>query len=102
MARAKKSSKLELQEYASLWLHHTGMNDAEISDKLGIDIDTIAAWTKSKQKTKQRLTINETAGKKNKSVSIMTMAASQASDELRKAQGQTSTRNNNCIFRPND
>lgn len=95
----KKITKLQLQEYSALWLHHTGMNDAEISDTISVDIDTIASWTKSKKTNKASLFINKTLGKKNQSVSIMTKEASEQSDQSSK---NTTGRNmNQNIFRPN-
>lgn len=97
----KKITKLQLQQYASLWLNHTGLNSVDISDTLGIDIDLVESWTKAKTKNKKSsLFINETFGKKNKTVSIMTKEASQQSDENRNNVSISRDMNKN-IFRPN-
>lgn len=95
----KKITKTDLQKYASLWLQHTGLNDAEISDTLNVDIDTIASWTKVQTK-KSSAFINETFGKKSKTVSIMTKEASQQSDQNRE-KVKTNRDMNKNIFRPN-
>lgn len=95
----KKLTKLQLQQYAGLWLSHTGLNDTEISDTLGVDIDTVASWTKP-QKKKTSLLINETFGKKSKTVSIMTKEASQQSDQIKNSVSTSRDMNKN-IFRPN-
>ena len=95
----KKITKLQLQEYAALWLKHTGLNDTDISDTLSVDIDTVASWTKNKKTNKTSLFINKTMGKKNQSVSIMTKEASEQSDKSSKnIPGRNMNKN---IFRPN-
>lgn len=95
----KKITKSQLQQYAGLWLNHTGLNDTEISDTLGVDIDTVSSWTKQKNK-KSSLLINETFGKKTKNVSIMTKEASQQSDQNRNSVPVSRDMSKN-IFRPN-
>lgn len=104
-----KITKTELQKNACFWMKHTGLNETEISDKLGVDIDTIILWTReynqknntNNSKKKSSLFINETAGKKNKMVSIMTKEASERSDDNRKSL-PSNQRSQNHIFRPND
>lgn len=102
-------------QYAIKWLSHTGMSPSEISKELKISEEKImqslekgqpvnedkipSGSEKAKQKSKSLL-INQTAVKKTNSVSIMTEAASQKSDEARR---NAKVRNNNKnIYRPNN
>lgn len=100
MSKAKITKK-ELQKYASLWLKQTGFNETEIADKIGADIDDVLAWMRENQqkKSKSSLFINETFGKKNKNVSIMTKEASEQSDKHNKTL--PTNRFDKNIFRPN-
>jgi orotate phosphoribosyltransferase-like protein len=104
MASKNKINKTDLQKYASLWLKQSGLNETEISDRLGVDIDTIMLWMRennlANKKPKKSLFINETVGKKNKTVSIMTKEASEKGDE-QKRYNQTPRNMDKNIFRPN-
>jgi transcriptional regulator len=97
-----KATKIELQKYASLWLKHTGLNETEIADKLGTDIDNVLLWIREDnlKTSKKSPFINETFGKKTKNVSIMTKEASQQSDANRSSVKQENRFDKN-IFRPN-
>lgn len=103
--------------YAIKWLSYTGLNSSEISKELKISEEQIMkilekespAHNDDKVKTgsgpvkqpKKNLMINQTAGKKAKTVSIMTEAASQNNDqELQKSP--TNKRYNKDIFRPHN
>jgi hypothetical protein len=106
-------SKTEI--YAIKWLASEGEDAGSISKQLKIPEDKIISVleknqpmnkekirsgsepSKNKQKT---LMINETAVKKNKSVSIMTEGASQRNDEVIK--NMVSKKEHTAIFRPNN
>lgn len=108
-----KLSKIET--YAILWLSNTGLDSAAISKELKLPEDKIIKVLEKNQprdnenKVKtgsepvkgKSLMINETAGKRNKSVSIMTGAASSVIDEVYKNM-PSSNKHNGAIFRPNN
>jgi len=103
------------QSYAIKWLSHSGLDTSTISKELKIAEETVTEVLEKGQpvnenkvpngseptkKKSKNLLINETAVKKSKSVSIMTEAASQRSDEARRvAKNRSSDKN---IFRPNN
>lgn len=111
MTRLSKTDK-----YAILWLSHTGLHSAEISQELKISEENITKVlekatpmsndnkisTGSEPVKSNNLMINETAGKKTKSVSIMTGAASQENDRILKEMKPSSSRHTGAIFRPNN
>lgn len=108
-----KLSKTET--YAILWLSHTGLDAAAISKELKLPEEKIIKVLEKKQpmsndeKIKtgsepvqgKNLMINETAGKKTKSVSIMTGAASQAIEQVYK-DAPASNKHSGAIFKPNN
>jgi len=107
----------KIETYAILWLNNQGLDIAEISKELKIaeksvistleknnntNIDKIKTGSRPSKKNddKKSLMINETSIKKNKSVSIMTEAASQKNDEV--VKNMRNENSNNNIFRPNN
>lgn len=104
------------ESYAALWLYHTGMDVPSISKELKISEESVTSILEKNNKTnsddkikngsapttkknKQKtLMINETSVKKNKSVSVMTEAASQQNDEVLK--NMRNEQKNSNIFRP--
>lgn len=111
-------SKLsKVDSYAIKWLAHTGLNKSEISKELKISEEQIQKvlekenpmQNNDKVKTgsspvktqNKNLMINQTAGKKTKTVSIMTEAASQHNDqEIKKPR--SSNKHSESIFRPHN
>lgn len=103
------------ETYAILWLNHTGVSVAEISTELNVSEKSVTSILEkhsetnrdkiktgsepTKKKQSKTLMVNETAVKKNKSVSIMTEAASQQSDQVLK--NMRSRLSDKGIFRPN-
>lgn len=110
-------SKLtKIEGYAALWLSHSGMDVSEISKELKLPEKSIVSLLEKQNTTNENnavktgsepagktkpktLMINETASKKNKSVSVMTEAASQKNDEVIKNMTRKKT-NDKSIFRP--
>lgn len=104
----------KVDSYAIKWLAHTGLTPSEISKELKLSEEQImkvlekeAPLTNTDKvktgsspvKQEKTLMINQTAVKKNKSVSVMTEAASQQNDqELKKPR--SAIKHNKDIFRP--
>jgi hypothetical protein len=104
------------ETYAALWLASQGSDVASISKELKIEEKSIVSILEkhnstntdkiktgsgpTKQNKQKTLMVNETAVKKNKSVSVMTEAASQRNDQVIK--NMRSTNNNKNIFRPHN
>jgi transposase len=114
MSRLKK-----VEKYAIQWLAYKGNDSKNISNELNIPEKTvinclekhqeisadnaIKTATSSVSKVKNKnLMITETAAKRNKSVAIMTEAASMVGDELKKSikNNTQSNKNNESIYRP--
>lgn len=105
----------KVETYAILWLSSTGLDSASISKELKLPEDKIIKVLEKKQprdnenKIKtgsepvqgKNLMINETAGKRNKTVSIMTGAASSAIDNVYKNM-PLSNKHSGSIFKPNN
>lgn len=92
-------------EYAIKYLRELSkMNDSQIAEELKITEEEILKFPPVKISRSKNLMINETISKKQKTVSIMTEAASQLNDELvKKIKNNTTTKpTNDCIFRPNE
>jgi hypothetical protein len=107
---SKRKKKTKEIEYAVRYLHDTlKMASIDISLELGIEqaivdgiINQTPEPTQQKISKTQNLMIRHSAGKKINNVSIMTEAASQLSDELKKNTPSTSSRTSkNAIYRPN-
>jgi hypothetical protein len=115
MARTNKS-----QKYAIYWLAHTGKSADDIALELNINTENVlkilekgfisaknpeqSIQTSSKPVGKKSLMINETMGKKNNQVMIMTEQASMQHDSTRSKRNskvvKTRYRENKNIFRP--
>lgn len=97
-------------KYATLYLNHIGKDAKAISKELEIkltDVKKILSSETIKQEkqptttTAKNLMINQTSGKGNKTVSIMTRAASEQSDANRKNLPSAESRiSRNAIYRP--
>lgn len=110
---AKKSTKTITKEteYAIKYLSNTmQMSNKDISEELGIAISSvdkiIETEPRPKKSTKSKshdLMIRHTSAKKTNNVSIMTEAASQYNDEVKKQTSKTKPFRD-CIHqsRPND
>lgn len=105
-----KSKKRKETEYAVKYMHDTmKASTKEIALELGIAeavVDGILNQQPEakpkKQSKSQNLMIRHTSNKKMNSVSIMTEAASQLNDELKKNSNNRGSRSaKNSIFRPN-
>jgi hypothetical protein len=107
------------QKYAIYWLFHTGKSAEDISVELNLNIEQVmktlekgfvpaknseeSIQTSSKPVGKKSLMINETMGKKNNQVMIMTEQASMEHDSTRSRRNskvKTRYRENKNIFRP--
>lgn len=96
------------KKYAILYLYESQkMSVDDISKELKItkqDINSIVKITKKAMPEKEDKTknvmIRQTAGKKSNTVSIMTQAASQISDEHIKNMSNTTQDTSSFIFRP--
>lgn len=107
---AKSKNKTKEIEYAVKYLYETKhLQPKNIALELGISEAIVEGIINTQEETKpqkisktQNLMIRHTSNKKNNNVSIMTEAASQLNDELKK-QNNTSPaqRFKNSIFRPN-
>lgn len=102
------------KNYAVYHLADSGMNPKEISKELELTVKEIkdilnnrsqsnsSIPTTSAKVNSKNLMITETSVKGNKSVAIMTKAASEVNDEFRKNIDNTQSRTSkNAIFRPN-
>ncbi len=107
---AKSKNRTKEIEYAVKYLHESKqMPINKIALELGIAeaiVDGIVNQQPEPKPQKisktQNLMIRHTSSKKNNSVSIMTEAASQLNDELKKKNNtEQSQRFKNSIFRPN-
>lgn len=101
--------------YAIYHLMDTGADAKTIAKELDIGIKLVkdiisdrpetpnkTIQTTSSKTNSKNLMINETSGKRNKSVSIMTKEASQVHDAFRQNINNTSSRTSkNAIYRPN-
>ena len=98
-------------KYAVLYLIDKNIEDKKIAKELGVPVKTvrqISSEAKNNIKTtttklsSKNLMINQTAGKSTKNVSIMTKAASEVNDTLKKSYpSQDSTRTTReSIYRP--
>lgn len=105
-----KTKKRKETEYAVKYLNETGnMSVKEIALELGIAEAVVEGIVNAqpepkprKQSKSQNLMIRHTSNKKTNNVSIMTEAASQLNDELKKVAHRTSSRKSkNSIFKPN-
>jgi hypothetical protein len=80
------------------------LSENEVEKILGnnsIESEALKTSVKAPSKSKN-LMISHTSTKKTNSVSIMTEAASQLNDDLKKKLNNSASRNTkNCIFRPN-
>lgn len=99
---SKKLSKSTL--YAIQWLNSKKMSAGQIAEELNLEEETVvnSLSTNAKDESTSRISklmISETAGKRNKGVSIMTKEASFLSDELIKKNNHKE-KNNSNIFRP--
>lgn len=96
------------KEYAIKYLfHQEKKSPQEIADELKIslsDVNSVVSKKTSPAKTDKtkNLMIRQTAAKKNNSVSIMTEAAAQLSDEFIKNMESPTKRTDKYIFRPRD
>ena len=103
------SKNTKTKEYAVKYLFdNLSMAIEAIAKELNInpiDVENILAdhKPKSTKKTKsksQDLMIRHTSNKKTNNVSIMTEAASQYNDEVKKKLNSSTTKNQSAIFRP--
>jgi|688.fasta_scaffold379737_3 hypothetical protein len=99
------------QKYAILYLHNTEKKSIkQISDELKISKNTVNSIVENnkepeipqinKEDKTKKVMIRETAGKKINSVSIMTQAGSQITDEHLKNMGNYQKDTSGYIFRP--
>lgn len=98
----KKVSKTTL--YAIQWLNHTKMSTSNIATELNIQEEVVTSCLSSvvnEDATSRlgKLIISETAGKRNRGVSIMTKEASFLSDEVSK-QAKNQKKDTSNIFKP--
>jgi transposase len=109
MAKIKKKTK-EI-EYAVKYLYETTkMSMSNIALELGVAEAIVEGILNEKPEPKpkkisksQNLMIRHTSNKKTNNVSVMTEAASQLNDELKKKLPSTISRTSkDSIFRPND
>jgi len=106
----------KIQKYAVLWLHHQSKTTKEISDELELSEKQISGITsKSIENTgtvpttkssmsssrSKNLMITETAGKKTRSVAIMTKEASMINDEYKNKSFPQQKNTDKYIYRPN-
>lgn len=116
MARLNKA-----QIYAINWLNHTGKDIDTIASELSLTVKQVTSVIEKNQTTKnsdkeviktasksaakkivsKNLMINQTAGKKNNHVMIMTQEASMINDTVKKNITPQPNRNSSSIFRPN-
>lgn len=115
-----KKTKDNTTKYAVLYLESQGKDADEIAAELGITSREVKSLIKpnkpKKDKTQssdaikttsapvnsKNLMITQTEAKKNRSVAIMTKAASEVNDEFKKTLGPTVSRTGkDAIFRPN-
>ena len=99
---AKKVSKTTL--YAIQWLNHKKMPTSSIAEELNITEEVVTSSLSSvvdedANSRLGKLMISETAGKRNKGVSIMTKEASFLSDEVSK-KAKNQKKDNSNIFKP--
>jgi transposase len=95
------------KEYAIKYLLSQKKSPEEIAKELKVSISIVKSY-QTEEKTKpaktdktKELMIRQTSSKKSNSVSIMTEAASQVSDEFIKNIGPSTKNTNTYIFRPN-
>lgn len=95
------------KEYAIRYLLSEKKSPEEIAKELKISVETVRSYI-PEQKTKpaktdktKDLMIRQTSAKKSNSVSIMTEAASQVSDEFVKNIDSATKNTSSYIFRPN-
>ena len=101
--------------YAILWLHNAGKSENDIAEELGLSTKQIKNFLKNQNtetsslpiKTSpvssktEDLMIMETSVKKNKSVAIMTQAASERNDAMRsKLINGNKNKSKDHIFKP--
>lgn len=101
-----------ITRYAVLYLNHLGKDAKAISKELDIKLVNVKKILSSENlkeekqpttTTAKSLMINQTSGKGNKTVSIMTRAASEQSDASRKNLPSAESRiSRNAIYRPNN
>lgn len=111
----KTSAKNDKQlQYAIQYLKSTSeMSEKEIAKELGVTENKVLTISKNienvkpKPKTKTRsksheLMIRHTSAKKTNNVSIMTEAASQYNDEIKKNVNSKIRPSKNCVYKIND
>jgi transposase len=108
---SKNNRKDKSTEYAIKYLYEINKKDIKsISLELGISEAIVEGVVNEKPEPKpkkisksQNLMIRHTSNKKTNNVSVMTEAASQLNDELKKKMTSTASRTaKDSIFRPND
>lgn len=97
------------KEYAIKYLNSQGLSNADISSELKIPISDVESLLGSVETKKEKkadktkdLMIRQTSSKKQNTVSIMTEAAAQLSDEFVKNIDFHKKRTQDFIFRPRD
>jgi len=90
--------------YAIQWLNHKKMSTSSIAEELNIKEEVVISSLSSVSNEDAasrlgKLMISETAGKRNKGVSIMTKEASFLSDEVSK-KAKNQKKDNSNIFKP--
>ena len=107
----KNNTKNKTTEYAVKYLYETTkMSTSNIALELGVAEAIVEGILNEKPEPKpkkisksQNLMIRHTSNKKTNNVSVMTEAASQLNDELKKKLPSTISRTSkDSIFRPND
>lgn len=111
MNRLKKTEK-----YAILWLNSQNNSTKEISNELDLPEKTVISFLEKNQQTgenkiktatssagkirNKNLMITETAGKKNKGITVMTPEASMLGDDNKKQTPKNNHRDKHAIFKP--
>lgn len=108
-----KSTKTQI--YAICWLHNQNKNIDEISEELKLPTKQITLvlekhFVNNNKNIKtgsepvdvknKNLMINQTSGKNNPGVSIMTKEASEKADSMRSKTNSSDRINNKAIYRP--